>query len=171
MLTQGIRKTHHEFLYAPYMNMSGTRAIHGWSAFGAASDSDDCFGHGTHTAATAGGLTHGVAKNATMYAGLHPQSTPALPLPCPCPALALPLPCACLAFVLPLRWHAPPRPALSNASLPSCIPYVQPSGLQPLPYIHPSSFWASPDCEQPNRPCITCPGPHQHSQLNLATPH
>lgn len=69
---QGIRKTHHEFLYAPYMNMQGTRALHGWSAIGDPSNSDDCLGHGTHTAASAGGLTYGVAKNVTLWAGTAP---------------------------------------------------------------------------------------------------
>lgn len=29
----------------------------------------DCFGHGTHVAGIAGGLTYGVAKNATLVAG------------------------------------------------------------------------------------------------------
>ena len=71
---QGIRKTHDEFQYAPYMNMTGTRALHGWSAIGDASNSDDCLGHGTHTAGSVGGLTYGVAKNATLWAGTTPPS-------------------------------------------------------------------------------------------------
>lgn len=66
---QGIRKTHSEFQYASYMHKQGTRALHGWSAIGDASNSDDCLGHGTHTAGSAGGLTYGVAKNATLWAG------------------------------------------------------------------------------------------------------
>ena len=66
---QGIRKTHTQFQYAPYMNMSGTRALHGWSAIGDASNSDDCLGHGTHVSGSVGGLTYGVAKNATLWAG------------------------------------------------------------------------------------------------------
>ena len=71
---QGIRKTHTQFQYAPYMNMSGTRALHGWSAIGDASNSDDCLGHGTHVAGSVGGLTYGVAKNATLWAGNCPQT-------------------------------------------------------------------------------------------------
>lgn len=51
------------------MKMAGTRALHGWSAIGDASNSDDCLGHGTHTAGSVGGLTYGVAKNATLWAG------------------------------------------------------------------------------------------------------
>lgn len=67
---QGMRKTHSEFRYAAYMNRGGTRALHGWSAIGDASNSDDCLGHGTHTAGSAGGLTYGVAKNASLWAGI-----------------------------------------------------------------------------------------------------
>ncbi|KAL3162994.1 hypothetical protein ABBQ32_009426 [Trebouxia sp. C0010 RCD-2024] len=68
MLDTGIRKTHEEFRYAPYMNKTGTRALHAWSAVGDPSNSDDCLGHGTHTAGSVGGLTYGVAKNATLWA-------------------------------------------------------------------------------------------------------
>lgn len=78
-LSQGIRKDHAQFRYAPGAAPPGappdaSRAVHGWSAFDAASvaaappSSDDCHGHGTHVAATAAGLTSGVAPNATLVA-------------------------------------------------------------------------------------------------------
>jgi hypothetical protein len=73
---QGVRKTHQEFLYDPSLNISGSRAVHGWSAIGVPSNSDDCMGHGTHVSGTIGGLTYGVAKNATIHAGLRPFMHP-----------------------------------------------------------------------------------------------
>lgn len=69
---QRVRKTHQEFLYDPSLNISGSRASHGWSAIGVPSNSDDCMGHGTHASGTIGGLTYGAAKNATIHAGLRP---------------------------------------------------------------------------------------------------
>ncbi|DBB18863.1 TPA: hypothetical protein ACH3X3_000450 [Trebouxia sp. C0006] len=68
VLDTGVRKTHQELLYDPSLNISGSRAIHGWSAIGVPSNSDDCMGHGTHVSGTIGGLTYGVAKNATIHA-------------------------------------------------------------------------------------------------------
>lgn len=86
--SQGIRKTHQEFRYASYMNIPGTRALHGWSAIGDSSNSDDCLGHGTHVSGSVGGLTYGVAKNATLYAGVLSYALEtALPWIMPCPAL------------------------------------------------------------------------------------
>ena len=48
--------------------LAGTRVVAGFSAFGD-NNSEDCFGHGTHVAGIVGGLTHGVAKNATLVPG------------------------------------------------------------------------------------------------------
>lgn len=47
---------------------AGTRALSGFSSFGD-NNTDDCYGHGTHVSGIAGGLTFGVAKNVTLYAG------------------------------------------------------------------------------------------------------
>lgn len=48
--------------------VAGSRAKAGFSSFGD-NNSEDCFGHGTHVSGIIGGLTYGVAKNATLHAG------------------------------------------------------------------------------------------------------
>ncbi|KAL3162173.1 hypothetical protein ABBQ32_009879 [Trebouxia sp. C0010 RCD-2024] len=65
MVDTGIRLTHEDFGYMD--GTPGSRAVAGFSVFGD-NNSSDCYGHGTHTAATVGGLTYGVAKNATLIA-------------------------------------------------------------------------------------------------------
>ncbi|PSC69339.1 peptidase S8 [Micractinium conductrix] len=65
VLDTGIRFTHTEF-----RSLDGSttvRARHGFSVFDD-NNSTDCNGHGTHTAATVGGVTYGVAKNVTLWA-------------------------------------------------------------------------------------------------------
>ena len=52
------------------MNMTGSRALHGYSAIGGISNSDGCSGQRTHVAGIVGGLTYGVARNATLYVGM-----------------------------------------------------------------------------------------------------
>ncbi len=52
MIDTGIRFTHSEFGHID--GSPGSRAVPGFSVFGD-NNSSDCFGHGTHTAATAGG--------------------------------------------------------------------------------------------------------------------
>jgi subtilisin family serine protease len=51
----GIRYSHHDF---------GGRAVPGYDAWGG--DGEDCHGHGTHVASTAGGSKWGVAKEASL---------------------------------------------------------------------------------------------------------
>jgi len=46
----------------------GGRAIRGYDAFTDGQNGNDCNGHGTHVASTAGGTTYGVAKSATLVA-------------------------------------------------------------------------------------------------------
>jgi subtilisin family serine protease len=58
VIDTGIRFTHSEF---------GGRAIDGYDAIDGA-PADDCNGHGTHVAGTAGGGTYGVAKAVTLVA-------------------------------------------------------------------------------------------------------
>ena len=52
MIDTGIRFTHTEFGHLD--GAPGSRALPGFSVFGD-NNSSDCFGHGTHTAATLGG--------------------------------------------------------------------------------------------------------------------
>ena len=46
--------------------------MHGYSVYND-DNSDDCYGHGTHVAGIVGGLNFGVAKNATLHAGVGPH--------------------------------------------------------------------------------------------------
>lgn len=52
MVDTGIRLTHEDFGYMD--GTPGSRAVAGFSVFGD-NNSSDCYGHGTHTAATVGG--------------------------------------------------------------------------------------------------------------------
>ena len=65
LLDTGIRFSHQEF--RSQAGGTAVRARHGFSVFGD-NNSSDCNGHGTHTAATVGGLSYGVAKNVTLWA-------------------------------------------------------------------------------------------------------
>ncbi|GLC43954.1 hypothetical protein PLESTB_000213600 [Pleodorina starrii] len=80
ILDSGIRATHQQFRIMapayiqkqgqPIQTVNGTRVVAGFSAYGGTgpdSTTDDCFGHGTHVAATIGGLDNGVAKNVTLH--------------------------------------------------------------------------------------------------------
>jgi len=55
----GIRRSHDEF---------GGRVVGGYTAIFDGNGWDDCDGHGTHVAGTAGGATYGVAKSVELYA-------------------------------------------------------------------------------------------------------
>lgn len=61
IIDTGIRATHHEF-----GGPSNSRVTAGYNAVPDGRSSDDCNGHGTHTAATTGGATFGVAKAVTL---------------------------------------------------------------------------------------------------------
>lgn len=59
IIDTGIRKSHTDF---------GSRVTDGFDAVDGALPADDCNGHGTHVAGTAGGSQYGVAKNTTIVA-------------------------------------------------------------------------------------------------------
>jgi len=58
ILDTGIRATHVQF---------AGRVGNGYTAINDGNGTSDCHGHGTHTAGTVGGTTHGVAKNVTIH--------------------------------------------------------------------------------------------------------
>lgn len=58
VLDTGIRFSHTEF---------GGRAVSGFDAIGDGQNGNDCNGHGTHVAGTAGGTTFGVAKGVRLH--------------------------------------------------------------------------------------------------------
>jgi serine protease len=60
IIDTGLRRTHQQF---------GVRAMtSGFTAINDGRGTDDCHGHGTHVAGTAGGTTYGVAKGVKLYA-------------------------------------------------------------------------------------------------------
>lgn len=59
IIDTGIRATHADF---------GGRVVSAFTAINDGNGTNDCNGHGTHVAGTAGSLTYGVAKNTTLHA-------------------------------------------------------------------------------------------------------
>jgi aqualysin 1 len=59
VIDTGVRITHQDF---------GGRAQHGFDSVGDGQNGNDCHGHGTHVAGTAGGATYGVAKEVSLFA-------------------------------------------------------------------------------------------------------
>lgn len=59
IIDTGIRRTHTQF---------GGRAFVGFDSIGDGRNTNDCNGHGTHVAGTAGGSTYGVAKGVRLFA-------------------------------------------------------------------------------------------------------
>ena len=64
----GVRVTHQEF-WPPDLEGGGSvsRASEVYSPLSSGDRGSDCNGHGTHVAASVGGLTYGVAKNVTLH--------------------------------------------------------------------------------------------------------